>query len=234
MWVFGLALLVTTMACSTTTPTEIVVLIDTNLAVPTELDTIQLAVTSPAGAREVAEADLARVTFPVSQSHVHGGGEPGPFRFEAYGYRSGTEVVAVASEATFVIGERRTLRLNLDRMCLGVTCTVPGVLEPFEGTTRYYGQDAGAEDASFADASAPDASEFGCTVACKPNLPLGVETATCVNDQCVYTCSQHYDDCDGDISNGCESLSVKQRCGRCSTNCRNRDCVLVEGVYQCN
>ncbi len=289
----GLLGLFALLAGCSSTPTEIVVLVDTNLEVPAELDRVVLTVTSPTGETVMADASLAMTQLPISQSHVRGGGAVGPYRFEATGFLSTSSVVSLARDANFVDGERRTLRLNLDQSCASMVCAEEGTtcvqgacvavalapLEAYEGKTRFYGAgEAGVPDTGLPDTSLPegglpdrsipdampetcvpqdeacdgadndcdgkvdegfdltmDPDNCGqCGVTCRPNAGLGISTASCAASTCTFTCATNYGDCDGDVSDGCEDLTTKQRCGSCGNSCRgNRTCMLNVDTYEC-
>lgn len=164
---FVLSSLTVLVGCGSS-PTEIVVLVDTNVPVPAGIDTITLKVTAPDGQVVSASADLASTPLPVSQSHIQKGSMPGPYRFEATGEKAGITLLSVARDANFVDGERRVLRLNLEQTCLAVTCTAPdttcsagtcsaievAVMESYDGKTRFYGsREAGVPDGAIPDAS---------------------------------------------------------------------------------
>lgn len=49
-------------------------------------------------------------------------------------------------------------------------------------------------------------------------------TGVCVDSQCAITCDLGYDDCDGDLANGCEAaLDSPERCGSCDVSCVRDD-----------
>ena len=112
-------------ACGTEDLTELVVVIDTDLAVPGELDGLRLAIESPAGMRETSSplGGAADPTLPVSFSLEHGGHSwLGPVTVTAEGTLGGVPVVAQVRRTSFVRGERRLLTLFLSRDCRGVAC----------------------------------------------------------------------------------------------------------------
>lgn len=203
--------LVVFLGCSST-PTEIVVLIDTN--VEEQLGWIQLRVTDPDGESSEATANLATTNLPFSQSHVLEDGELGPYLFEATGAQSGGPIVSMAKRASFVSGERRTLRLNLDRSCAFVVCEVgstcaeglcgaveTAVLEPYHGMNRHY-VEAGAPDSASPDTSVPDAS---------------------VPDACVprtEVCDTVDNDCDNNIDEDFDLTADPDNCGSCGVVCQ--------------
>jgi hypothetical protein len=54
------------------------------------------------------------------------------------------------------------------------------------------------------------------------NQPCGGENATgnCTNGTCTLICDTGWDDCDGDLANGCEAdLTLPAHCGSCSNVC---------------
>lgn len=95
------------------------------------------------------------------------------------------------------------------------------------------GGDGGGFDAGPSDASAPrpDAPITGRPDSSAPRPDAGADcaggctlpnaTSSCVEGRCVIdACAGGFDDCDGDVANGCEqSLSSPDHCGACRNAC---------------
>lgn len=120
-----LALAVTLAGCAGDRLTEIVVVVDTDLATPTELDAIRLVAVAPGGTRETMTpvGNPGDPTLPLSISLVHdGSGALGPLTVTAEGTLAGSVVVEQHRTTSWVEGRRRLLRLFLSRACRGVAC----------------------------------------------------------------------------------------------------------------
>jgi hypothetical protein len=113
-------------ACSGEAPlTEIVVIVDTNLAVPSELDQVDVLVTFPSGTEEMATAHLEEdgaPELPLTLGLQHVSGPFEPVDVVAIGIVGGEERVRAQARTVFVPGESYVLRLHLSRDCIGVMC----------------------------------------------------------------------------------------------------------------
>lgn len=106
-------------------PTQLIVVIETNLAVPTELDTVEVSVLGPSGVAAVTTqglTDPGSPTFPLTLGVSPETGELGPILVSAAGRLSGAEIVRQSAEVTLVPGETLTLHLVLYRSCVGRSC----------------------------------------------------------------------------------------------------------------
>jgi hypothetical protein len=103
--------------------TEVVVRVDSDYAVPEDLDELVVEVVEPDGNVAEAFADLrAGAGWPRSVGIVHRGGPLGPVRVTARGLLGGTERIAQRASFTFVREESRLLALSLLLQCEGVMC----------------------------------------------------------------------------------------------------------------
>ncbi len=101
--------------------------------------------------------------------------------------------------------------------------------------------DSGRDDGGATDASACPTGMVLCDGACTPlgtltdcldcgdacTLVPGGDSSrmnVCTGTGCDVACRVGYADCDGDLSNGCESLHSQQYCGSCTMSCRSGDC----------
>lgn len=109
-------------ACAAS-PTQIVVVTDTDLRVTDEVDDIRLDVTSPDGRMQSAEADLrADPYLPRTTTLAWDEGPLGPFIVRAVARRHGSDVVSRTARVSFLPGRIVMLRLDLLDGCRGVDC----------------------------------------------------------------------------------------------------------------
>lgn len=111
-------------ACSG--PTQLVVVVDTNLEVPSEIDTVEVIITDPDGLQTVVPQSVSGPGdpgFPLTISVSPESDRLGPISVAAIGRLGGVEVVRVtATELALLPGESRTLHLLLLRSCVGRMC----------------------------------------------------------------------------------------------------------------
>jgi len=103
--------------------TEIVVVADTDFAVPDELSTIQIDVTGPDGAvQSTSSKHTDESSLPSYVGLVHTGGPLGPLRVSVRGVKNEQPVVEREAEVSFVIERTLVLNMNLLKACEQVTC----------------------------------------------------------------------------------------------------------------
>jgi hypothetical protein len=148
------------LGCSTTSVTEIVVVADTDLAVPEGIDTLRISVTDyERGVIQEGAADLAAgAPRPVTLGLVSSSGE-GVVEVVVIGEREGIEILRRTGRVTFERGRTLALRMDLWARCVAQLC----------GAERACG-DAGCRPIEIDSAelsewtgtppSAPDASEM--------------------------------------------------------------------------
>lgn len=157
--------------CSASHVTQLVVVVDSDLAVPSALDGIRVAIEGPSGMTQTIERSLVgpgRLELPMSFSLVPAGDALGPVEVVATGTRDGTDVITRSAIVTLVQDESRVLVLFLGANCVGVECTggytcVEGQcvdprineLPPFTGELPV--DDAGVVDAPASDGGVGDA-----------------------------------------------------------------------------
>lgn len=216
-------------ACSAP-PTEILVEVDSDLAVPGELDSIVVTFTHPDGAptREAtARLGAGEAPLPRTAAMVHEGGPLGPYRVVVSGRLGGATVVERAGELTFVEGEIRVWRVRLTRSCAGMDCgdqtcaagacravdVASAELLPYPAPAP----DAGDLDGGGApDAGPPDAGESDagvCAATCTSvgcSCPTGCSCdLTCADALCDPRCAGDTTVCTIDASG---STNVEGRC----------------------
>ena len=170
--VFTVAFMLASAGCSARPLTQLVVVTESSLDIPSDLDQIEIDITSPSGAmgqRMVAIA--SRANLPATLGVVHRDGPLGPVHIRVRGLARG--MVMVTREADVMLQEGRTLRLDLplDASCRGVVCPgdqscaagacrmltiAPSELVDFNGTP-HSSADAGSADAGSVDAGSVDA-----------------------------------------------------------------------------
>ncbi|RLB49717.1 MAG: hypothetical protein DRJ42_20420 [Deltaproteobacteria bacterium] len=115
------ALLASLLLAACTTPrTQIMVATDTDLSIPTEIDSIVIEVIGPDGTTQLANADVA--TLPAYLGVYHETGALGPVLVRAVGRRAGGDVVERRAQLDFQPERTVLLRMNLLASCVGVSC----------------------------------------------------------------------------------------------------------------
>ena len=121
------------LACSEQPRTEVVVVVDTDMAVPDQIDRIALLVTGPDGREERADAVLGdgQAPLPRTLGLLHRGGAFGPFRAVATAYLG--DEARLTRHAEFDFQEKQTVVLIMHlldacqgRDCGAQTCTERG------------------------------------------------------------------------------------------------------------
>ncbi len=183
--------------------TELVVVVDSDLAVPGALDEVLVTIEGTEAIPLEAKTSLAGAArLPVTLGVRPR--EPGstPVRIRAIGRLAGIDRVEAQVRTRFVEGERRIVRLHLRERCAGVRCgddqtcsdgacvdafVEPGTLEPFDPARDPGAGDGGARDLGV-DAGDPDAGDADAGVDAAVPCPAGYMRAgaACVNaDECA-------------------------------------------------
>lgn len=237
-------------------PTEILVVVDSNLSVPGELDTVRVEVV---GEGATASGDLTGsrgLELPRTVGIVQSGGKLGPLEIRAVGLSGGGVVVESRAITFFRGGKTLVLPLFLSRACVGVTCggdqtceggrcvsaTVdPDTLEEWNG--RVPGADAGTcspveERCNGMDDDCDGQSDEGFDLqtdpincgACMNACSVPNATVACTAGSCgVVDCRAGFGDCNGDTADGCENnLASADHCGACGNAC-----TYANGVGAC-
>lgn len=105
-------------------PTRIVVVVDTDLSVPAELDAVEVEVTDTTGRTQISTGVLAGAPLPRTVTLVWSGGALGPVSVRVIGTigTAGAPVVERHARVWFVPGGTMALRLGLIRSCVRVIC----------------------------------------------------------------------------------------------------------------
>ena len=204
----GLWLVAGTTSC-TSPLTEVLVVIDSDLAIPAELDELRIDLIGPDASLKRSLGRLSGVRdLPRTLGVVHRGGALGPVNITVTGLANGTSVVQRRASFSFVSGEVRILRLDLLRQCVGVRCDStqscgPAGCAPIEVADErllpYDESLVGRRDAGMADSGGTDA-DAGCVP--QPE-----------------TCNERDDDCDTRTDETFDLTSSMLHCGRCDNAC---------------
>lgn len=236
-WV-GMALLCA--ACSGEL-TELLVVVDSELSVPSELDGVRVTA-SGAEAMSATGSITRDEPLPRSVGVVHRGGMLGPVEITVTGTQGGDDVAQARVTTSFVQGKTLVLPVFLSRRCADPQACVlnvdPNSLDEWEGglpqvdagpscvpsAETCNGEDDdcdGQIDEEF-DLQRDDEHCGACGNACSlANAGASCESGACAIDWC----ERDFEDCDGDPSNGCEvdTDTDDDHCGRCDNACRPWD-----------
>ncbi|MGE0790451.1 MAG: hypothetical protein AB7S26_32540 [Sandaracinaceae bacterium] len=193
--------------------TQLIVVVDTDLAIPSQLD--RVGITVSAGADRMASQEQALTSaanLPLTLAVVPEDDLLGPIDIVAEGTLDGAEVVARHARVTLVRGETRLLRLDLVASCAGIDCPTNQTCTPdgcrsidVDDLPEWTGvpprlRDAGVEDAGVGDRDAA----VGCVLDsdCDDDNP-------CTDDLCMTgECTHEPNDLacdDGIFCNGLDS-----------------------------
>ena len=208
--------------------TEVIVITNTDLSVPDELDQILIEVTGPDAEVQTASANLRTGLRPPRHlGLVHDGGRLGPFSVRVRGLLASAPVVERTAVFEFQPDRTLVLRVDLLEECVGVACTgettcaaggcrartiAPEELEEFDGQLP----DAGAPPGD--DAGAPrDAG-----VPTDTGTPPPEDAGACVPE--TETCNEADDDCDGTVDEDFDLDTDTANCGSCGNDCGGDAC----------
>jgi hypothetical protein len=103
--------------------TEVVVVVDTDLALGEELDALRIEITGPGETAQSSSAELdADSALPQTLGLVHERGARGPIRVLALGLLDGREVLRREAELSFIDDKTLTLPMHLVRACVAHAC----------------------------------------------------------------------------------------------------------------
>ncbi|NCQ60961.1 MAG: hypothetical protein GW913_09890, partial [Myxococcales bacterium] len=184
-------------ACSSDL-TQLVVVVDSDLDIPVQIDTVRVDVLGPSGgSASEQQASSSSADLPLTLSVRPAGSALGPIHVAAVGLLGGVEVVRQTARVTLVSGETRMLRMRLSADCVGVACSadqtcasgacgdVPTTTEPWPGhpptrdaaVTIDGGSDGGPD-------GGPDAGDCSTDTDCDDGLGCTVDrcaAGVCVN-----------------------------------------------------
>ncbi|NOY93937.1 MAG: hypothetical protein GXP55_22365 [Deltaproteobacteria bacterium] len=257
-----LALPSTLVGCSKDAATQIVLIVDTDLVIPSEADNIQLVATGPGGMNATTSQVLngADGELPLVLTLTPAGGQLGPIELTIAATSGGSPVVARQVTTSFLAKQGKTLFVFLRKSCGAVacrggqTCGNDGACMPTEvdpaNLPDFTGSPPENLDAGGIACIATNDVETTCdgvdddcngmvddgdlcpTMSGAPTLG-----ASCMGGACVNTCAAGRGDCDGLYPNGCETDTdnTANHCGMCGNVCDSGACVAgacVGGGFQ--
>ena len=117
------ALLVGSLAGCAPAPTQLVVVVDTDIPIPGQLDEVIVQGTGPSGVMERESATLGdRTALPLTVGVSPSGDALGPIEVVALGRLGGALVVTRTHRVELVRGETRMLAMHLSRACVETSC----------------------------------------------------------------------------------------------------------------
>jgi hypothetical protein len=193
------ALLGIALAGCGSSPTEVVIVADTDYLVPSEIDRMVISVVGPDGQTKESSRTLASQTeLPATLGIVHEGGALGPFVATLRGERGGGTIATRTARFSFVAGEIRSLHMRLDRACSIVSCGLEQTCA--NGSCRSI--DVG--ESELAPWNGPPGRMDGGPAVCTP-----------VSE----SCNGVDDDCDDDVDEGFDLTTDLSNCGQCGLVC---------------
>ena len=255
----ALTLVLSLVGCGKDNATQIVLIVDTDLAIPAEADNIQLVATGPGGMNATSSRPLtgAAGELPLVLTLSPGGSELGPIQLTIAATSGGSPVAARQVQTAFLANQGKTLFIFLRKACGLITCgggqtcgnegacvateIDPTTLPDFTGTPPT-DLDAGAvactrssETCNNVDDNCNGAIDDGDLCPTMSGAPtMG---ASCTGGACVNACATGTGDCDGLYPNGCETDTANSasHCGSCDNVCDSGACVAgtcVGGGFQ--
>ena len=231
----ALALCCLLAACSADELTEFIVVVDSDLAVPTALDEIAILVEGPSGILKTARASLTgadAVPLPVTLGLRPGIAGATAVTIRADGLVGGVRRLSREVRTSFVVGRRLVVRIALLSRCVDVVCgegdtctpdgdcasaTVdPDTLPPFTGNVARV--DMGPIDAGPLDLGPPDLGppDLGPPDLGPPDLgpPIDAGPPSCDS---LYGATRAYQLCE-ERATECEFYTVLDG-GNCNGRC---------------
>lgn len=159
--------------CGQTAPTQLIVVVDTDYAIPGGIDEVDIDVMGPDGMHHLERQPMVSVAdLPYTLTVVPRGSALGPIRIEATGLHAGTTVVSRVGRVSLVAQQTLMVRLDLLHACdMGsITCSgteqtcgdggrcvsIDVPTQPWTGTAPRIGEDTGVSlDAGVHDAGSP-------------------------------------------------------------------------------
>ncbi len=164
--------------CACSDRTQLIVVVDSDLGVPAELDEVRVTVVGPSGMSTDATQALGESggpSLPLTLGVRPAGEALGPIEVTVEGRLEGAAVVTRVATTSLVRGEARVLYLGVARDCRGaecnegLTCTENGcaseAIDP-EDLPPWTGELPGRDGGAAEDGGVPDGGDGGPPVAC--------------------------------------------------------------------
>lgn len=194
--------------------TEVIIVVDSDLDVPDELDTAFIEVKGPTGDVRQATARLdgeRGIPLPRTLGVVHRGGPLEPLDVLVEGRLGRRAIIQRHARTGFVEGETRVLRMWLLRSCVGKMCDVD------ETCTE---QGCRSQDVSPEDLERWTGQAHGLDASTNPDAGDGGVDGG--QDGCVpmqEVCNELDDDCDGMADEDFDLSADPLNCGGCGVEC---------------
>ncbi len=225
-------------ACGTSPRTEVVLLVSTDYAVPSEVDAFNATVDAPDMEIQTASATLSSPSDePRTLGLVYRDGPLGPFDATIQGMLGGGVVATRRARFTFQEGRTLVLRIHLSRSCESVRCAgdetcedgacrpilvAPDELQPWPPTMMDAATDAldGA-----VDSAPPDAAMDGSMDSGPMDAGVDAEAGTLPTCDSLFADRVDYDACDQRPSeceffaNPASNMSCGQVCAAAGETC---------------
>lgn len=230
--------------CACADRTQLILVVDSDLAPRDELDEVRVMVRGPSGESEEAAQSLGEPDappLPLTLGVRPGGEALGPVEIRAEGRHDGQVVVTRTAITSLVRGEVRVLTLFLARACRGVacptgeTCTETGCASAeidADDLPRWTGE------VPRRDAGSHDAGAASCTNASECDDGTGCTVGECIDGRCRHTslCAQGEMCCAGAcVPAGCDDDNpcTDDACGPSGCEHVNHDGPCDDGLF-CN
>lgn len=231
--------------CGKSSATAIVVIVDTDMSIPSQLDGLTIVASGPSGMManlaQPLTADSPAAPYVFTLAPVNN--DASAVNLTVTGTLAGGAVVTREVRTTFIKGKTLQLFIFLRALCGSRDCgeetcgnegdcTSPAVdattLPEFSGTVPSL--DAGTPDCTPSGEEVCDNEDNDCdgmidngaiTALCPLDVAVSVAGTECVMGTCVNMCESGTGDCDSDPSNGCEVdvTSDNAHCGGCGVVC---------------
>jgi hypothetical protein len=188
--------------------TEVLVVVDTDLRVPEELDEVRIDLLGPGGEPRRAQgsvetaADLPKTLGIVDATNR----EMRSVHVTVTGLRRGANVVQRRAEFVFVPTETRILRIDLLRACVGVSCPA--------------GQTCGEEGCRGVEVAAAELTPYAPAAVDRIDASIPADAGADAGGECASElCNERDDDCDGRVDESFALDSDPAHCGACDRVC---------------
>ncbi len=234
-------------SCARSSATELLVVVDSDLAVPDQLGSVRVDIEGLSTGPVSAIGELTGVRgrpLPRSVGVVYEGGPLGPLTVRAAGFLGDAEVVSRAAQVSFVPGHTKVLALELSESCVGVTCEASEtceaaacrsiVVDPDE-LVEYVPNDGDAGACLAGEICNGEDDDCDGRIDEDPDVERDPEScgecghrctapanalATCSAGACGFACLAAFEDCNADASDGCERrIDTLTDCGACGAAC---------------